>query len=456
MLTMFRAVFVLSVAVLGTVVGGFTSGAAADDTAPLRYGWKKGEHYLYSVRIEVKSDGSPIVLTSLNNYGVVAADGKTFWLRQRNNLIAEKEDFEGKRTPVILQSGLTAAARTNDIRIDPFGQVLKSSGESQLPFVLGNLSMLAIIPLSPEGKATWEAKNDCVIKETVTSTPPPSKSKLKLKKTPPPATKTNDYPATETTVFTLGARSGDLVTINKKYVMRTRHEVGGKPYLEFEGEGPITFDAKAGVPRAMEFKGTLRTGGSKREILVSFKLLEGEEREKALHRPVVKAPEEKAPVGEGPKDKAVETPLVGSDKVEWTDDIARMRYPDAPAAGKVLGQGFRVDAAKLEVSGALTLSQGGGFFPDAAVIVFLKPGAAIEGKTFEIRKETPAPERPPVHLKRIPPGGKLPAGPAFVLGYALKLEFGTAKGGFIPGKIYLCCPDEGRSVVTGTFMLKQP
>src|SRR5437763_14905535 len=102
--------------------------------------------------------------------------------------------------------------------------------------------MLSIVPFSPEGKTSWEVKSDCVIKESVTSTPPPSKFKKKL---PPPATKTNDYPASETTVFTLGKRSGDLVEIHKKYVLRTRHEVDGKPYLEFEGEGPITFDVKA-------------------------------------------------------------------------------------------------------------------------------------------------------------------------------------------------------------------
>src|SRR5262249_30014448 len=189
----------------------------------------------------------------LNNYGCVKADGKEFWLRQRNNLIAHKEDADGKSTPKILQSGLTAAARTNEIRIDPFGQVLKSSGESQLPFVLGNISMLAIVPLSPEGKDTWEVKSDCVIRESAPAKPVNPKIK---KKTPPPQATTVDYPAQEISTFTLGKKNGDIIVINKKYILKTRQEENGKAHLEFQGEGSINFDAKLGVPRSMEFKGT--------------------------------------------------------------------------------------------------------------------------------------------------------------------------------------------------------
>ena len=109
MLAIIRSIVTLS-CLLALGLAAHTGVVSADDPSPLRYAWKKGEHYLYSVRIEVKSDGSPVVLTSLNNYGVVSADDKAFGRRQRNNLLAEKEDAEGKRTPVILQSGLTAAA----------------------------------------------------------------------------------------------------------------------------------------------------------------------------------------------------------------------------------------------------------------------------------------------------------------------------------------------------------
>jgi hypothetical protein len=36
-------------------------------------------------------------------------------------------------------------------------------------------------------------------------------------------------------------------------------------------------------------------------------------------------------------------------------------------------------------------------------------------------------------------------------GYAMKLEFGRPVDQRLPGRIYLCTPDEARSVVVGTF-----
>jgi hypothetical protein len=131
-----------------------------------------------------------------------------------------------------------------------------------------------------------------------------------------------------------------------------------------------------------------------------------------------------------------------------------VQFPETPAAGKILGQDFIMESTKLEPSGALTLRQGKGIFADAAIIIFLKPGGVSEGKTYDIRKDTPATQRPPVHLQRLMPGQKVPTGSAFVLDYAMKLEFGKAQNGVVPGKIYVCLPDQGRSVVAGTFTLK--
>jgi hypothetical protein len=39
-------------------------------------------------------------------------------------------------------------------------------------------------------------------------------------------------------------------------------------------------------------------------------------------------------------------------------------------------------------------------------------------------------------------------------GYALRLEFGADKDGRIPGKIYLCLPDDRKSWLAGSFTLQ--
>ena len=42
--------------------------------------------------------------------------------------------------------------------------------------------------------------------------------------------------------------------------------------------------------------------------------------------------------------------------------------------------------------------------------------------------------------------------PAFDSGYALRLEFGLLANNHLPGKIYLCLPDDEKSYVTGSFV----
>jgi len=48
--------------------------------------------------------------------------------------------------------------------------------------------------------------------------------------------------------------------------------------------------------------------------------------------------------------------------------------------------------------------------------------------------------------ERLPPESQL-----YTAKYALRLEFGQESGGKLPGKLYLCLPDESKSCVAGTF-----
>jgi hypothetical protein len=69
--------------------------------------------------------------------------------------------------------------------------------------------------------------------------------------------------------------------------------------VRLSGEGPITFAIKAGMPTDLEFKGTLTltTGNlpARIPLTLTYRLLEGAERERALNPPPVprEAPPEK-------------------------------------------------------------------------------------------------------------------------------------------------------------------
>ena len=63
-------------------------------------------------------------------------------------------------------------------------------------------------------------------------------------------------PVVEDTHYTIEDRSGDLVTIVKKYEMKAQ-EPGGKMSLKMSGQGKLTFDAKVGLPKKMDYQGTI-------------------------------------------------------------------------------------------------------------------------------------------------------------------------------------------------------
>ena len=138
----------------------------------------------------------------------------------------------------------------------------------------------------------------------------------------------------------------------------------------------------------------------------------------------------------------------------WTDDPDKMEVPDAKASGKIHGKPFTVQEARLE-NGVLTLRRGTDLFPDLAVDVMLwiKQDEKPEGKKVTVTPDQTA-GVPLIRLQwRDKPGAK--GGPPkqahFKNGYALLLEMGDRTGDRIAGKIYICLPDDEKSVVAGTF-----
>jgi DNA-directed RNA polymerase subunit RPC12/RpoP len=143
----------------------------------------------------------------------------------------------------------------------------------------------------------------------------------------------------------------------------------------------------------------------------------------------------------------------------WRLDLTNAALPEAIAAGNVHGSGFVCEKATLQggASGgrkpdaALVLQLGHAWPPDlgVGVLLFAGQGEELSGKTVEVGPER-APPLPRVVL-RWKDDQEKPVTQYFNSGYALKLVFGTAAAGRIPGKIYLCFPDDAKSFVAGTF-----
>lgn len=141
----------------------------------------------------------------------------------------------------------------------------------------------------------------------------------------------------------------------------------------------------------------------------------------------------------------------------WSLNLKNASIPNHPAAGKIHGAEFTVEAAKLE-GGNLTLRQGKDFFPDQEFVIplFLNAGESLESRSFNYNPGDPSPRPLNIQLGWKENSHPVPKKQTISQGTALRLEFGKMANQKIPAKIYLCLPDAQKSYVAGTFEIPAP
>jgi len=142
--------------------------------------------------------------------------------------------------------------------------------------------------------------------------------------------------------------------------------------------------------------------------------------------------------------------------IVWTLELTNAVFPETPVAGKIHGNAFAYDRAVL-LGGLLLLGQGTAPPYDLGFGVNLVAyrGEELSGKTVEIPPDqTNAP-----HVGwRWKDEQQQPVTQIISNGYLLKVTFGQAANGHMPGKIYICLPDADKSFAAGAFdaEIKQP
>ncbi len=134
----------------------------------------------------------------------------------------------------------------------------------------------------------------------------------------------------------------------------------------------------------------------------------------------------------------------------WTMELAKAVIPEPPASGSVHGSGFHCEKAVLQ-GGTLSLRQGKVWPPDLGISIhlFAQQAEDLSGKTLAVRPDRPPPL--PLVVLRWKDEQKQPVNDHIDHGYALKVVFGQAGDGRMPGKIYIALPDDFHSFAAGTF-----
>lgn len=352
---------------LGILVLGSTSPAtAADGSKALRYDFEGGKRYVYEIRIESDTPDAKEILSGQSFYTVklVHADSGNLTLSNYGKLLVDRQkrpepadaDATPSHRPGKVPSGYLRRPRTpahpviypkyetrREITVDPAGNVLKDSGSSQLPFLLGDLWQLVLDPISPEAKLSWRVKTQARIfcsdfhpwRPTLARTDVKSRS----------AQRTVSYAIEDTVEKT--------VIIKKKCKLVTGDKVSDEPFLVQSGEGRIEFDRKAGVPRSleMEFALTIQLDSGQVDIptKVSARLWDEDKT-----REYFREQEEAQEATRAAAIEAAKPRVLGDEELNAAlADLASNNVFKVQKAGNLLGNAIPTEERREEVASAL-------------------------------------------------------------------------------------------------------
>ncbi len=243
--------------------------------AELRYGPQTGASHAYSVEITVELPDAVETLKGVIMFTAKEKAGENIKLDYRGGLgrfRKEKAAAGGRRPgpggfrgrpgrPAFGPRGLFEAPTftgltqtTNKLTLTPQGEFVALEGSSQLPYLLGNLSLLIFEPF-PEGDlAAWEIKNDVAITEKNERRTFP---RFGPRRPGEPVADENEKrtAGVELTKYKIAKTAGDLVTVEKTYALESP-VVDGKGFA-FEGKGTWMFDRSKSVPQSLDFRQVL-------------------------------------------------------------------------------------------------------------------------------------------------------------------------------------------------------
>jgi len=154
----------------------------------------------------------------------------------------------------------------------------------------------------------------------------------------------------------------------------------------------------------------------------------------------------------GNKPKAPEKPALvapPADDKNWLLVLSANPIPDSPVAGRIHTQNFIVERATIQ-NGVLTLRYGTHGPADFGVSINFSGAQPEDLSGKSINVTTNAEKAARVTLRWKDTGGTAQK-ENYDAGYAMRLEFGTLANNRLPGKIYLCTPDDDKSYLLGSF-----
>ncbi len=231
---------------------------------PLRYQLQSGQKFSYRFDITVDAPDAVTSYKGITNYTVQSASGDQVRLLYQGGLnessqpkdIGMRGGFPRFPEPPMMPFGRpTFAGKTmtqNTITLSTRGQVLAMEGDSQLPYLIGNVSLLPFEPLPEDEQPQWTVGGDLAISQSnerqdrfAPFSPfsnGPDRSKM--------------LAANEEATYVIQQQDDKQIVIKKTGSLSTSAGEGNAAF-DSQGTGTWTFDPVDHLPVAIDYKQTL-------------------------------------------------------------------------------------------------------------------------------------------------------------------------------------------------------
>jgi hypothetical protein len=286
----FAGGIVLSMALMAAAV-------RAADPIELRYSWESGARYGYETVITADHGEEVETLQGTPILQVESVSDEGARIKLLNHALHSTTTAKNPaRVPFRFPSPprIPSFFEGHELTLDARGRVINQRGESQLPFVLGNLAQLLIEPFPADAVESWTQTESTSIRIT-SEWPPRSPFRRDVEQ--------ERLNAEETTTYTVQEIGDQSVSINKEYKLETVEAADGKPRMELSGSGELTFDRHRSLLSSLNYEGNFIVREDNTEtkypITIKFRLLTDDElaehdRQAAEQLAAMKAP----PMGE--------------------------------------------------------------------------------------------------------------------------------------------------------------
>lgn len=328
--------------------------AASTFAQSLQYSPNPGEDYRYETKVELRLGTESIVLEGTTNYRVHSVEGNEVAMTCVGGLQekvvranAGQNRFGPNGRPGIgpnppVESTFTSpfqqpafrgkTVTTSEVTIAKNGELVAMVGESDLPYLLGHLSMLPFEPLPPGGEKRWAVEGKLGV-QTIKQT-----NRFGAFNGFEDRNDRNLRAATTTLSYEVIREDDRLATVRKDYRLSLPVE-SEEAVLELSGTGEWAFDKVRKMPASMSFKYQMKieVGGAviSAPMTLNYRLLSAEEL--AERKQIAEREKQEAARFEQQRKMAAERPLEPAEKAKILAGFNSQRAYDQMVALQALG-----------------------------------------------------------------------------------------------------------------------